>query len=152
MQSSAANVDEYLAELPDDRRGAIIAVRQVILDHLPDGYEEAMNWGMIVYQIPLEVCPDTYNGQPLVCAALASQKRYMSVYLAAVYSSEETRREFEAAYKASGKRFDCGRSCVRFRKLDDLPLDVLGNAVASVSVDELIHITENAHAGRRRSK
>ena len=81
VSSKAATVEEYLAELPDDRREAISEVRDLILDHLPDGYVEGMNWGMIVYEVPLERYPDTYNKQPIGLVALASQKNYMSLYL-----------------------------------------------------------------------
>ena len=138
MLSKATTVEEYLAELPDDRRVAISTVRDEIIRRLPKGYEEAMNWGMISYQVPLETCPETYNGQPLMYAALASQKNHMAVYLMGIYMSEEDRQDFEKRYKATGKRFDVGKSCVRFRKLDDLPLEVVGDAIASQDVDEFV--------------
>ena len=83
MRSEAKTVDGYLAELPRDRREAISAVWRVIVENLPDGYEEAMNWGMITYQVPLSTYPETYNKQPLMYAALASQKNHMAVYLSA---------------------------------------------------------------------
>ncbi|UCD23135.1 MAG: DUF1801 domain-containing protein [Gemmatimonadota bacterium] len=152
MRSEATTVAQYLADLPDDRRQAIEQVRQVVRDNLPDGYEEAMNWGMITYQVPLETYPDTYNKQPLMYAALASQKNHMAVYLSGIYTSDSTRREFEAAYKATGKRFDVGKSCVRFKKLDDLPLDLIGETIASMQVEELIAATEKAHSKRRGKK
>jgi uncharacterized protein YdhG (YjbR/CyaY superfamily) len=136
MRSDADTVEKYLDELPDDRREAIQTVRTVILDNLPDGYEEVMDWGMITYQVPLETFPDTYNGKPLMYAALASQQRHMAVYLTSVYAADDSREAFEAEYRATGKRFDMGKSCVRFRKLDDLPLDLLGRTIASVGVAE----------------
>ena len=105
MQSEANTVEEYLAELPDERREMVETVRQVILENLPDGYEEAMNWGMITYQVPLETYPDTYNGKPLMYAALASQKNHVSLYLTGIYMDEEARETFKAAYKATGKRY-----------------------------------------------
>jgi uncharacterized protein YdhG (YjbR/CyaY superfamily) len=145
MQSDATTVDQYLAELPAERRADIERVRQVVLDNLPDGFEEAMNWGMITYQVPLETYPDTYNKQPVMYAALASQKNYMAVYLMGIYSAEGRRDRFEAAYKATGKRFDVGKSCVRFRKLDDLPLELIGETIASMSVDDVIAALEQAH-------
>ena len=126
MQSDAATVTEYLAGLPDDRRKAMAAVRKVIRANLPKGIVESMNWGMIVYEVPLTTYPDTYNGQPLAYAGLASQKNHMSVYLMGIYGSDTLRAEFEEAYRATGKRMDIGKSCVRFRTLDDLPLDVVG--------------------------
>jgi uncharacterized protein YdhG (YjbR/CyaY superfamily) len=152
MRSEATTVDQYLAELPQDRRAALANVRQVVLENLPTGFEEVMNWGMITYQVPLETYPDTYNKQPLMYAALASQKNYMAVYLSGIYSSEQSRKEFEAAYKATGKRFDVGKSCVRFRALDDLPLDLIGETIASMGVEDLITRTEQAHSRSKLRK
>jgi hypothetical protein len=149
MQSTAETVAEYLAGLTQDRRQAIELVRRTILDHLPQGYEEAMNWGMITYQVPLDRYPDTYNGQPMMYAALASQKNHMAVYLLGIYSSDEAREEFETAYKATGKRFDVGKSCVRFKKLDDLPLDLIGDTIASMEVEQMIALVESVHSGRK---
>jgi hypothetical protein len=149
MQSDATSVAQYLAELPADRRAAIEAVRQTLLANLPEGYEEAMNWGMIVYQVPLARYPDTYNGQPLAYAALASQKNYMAVYLSGIYADDETRQAFEAAYRATGKRYDVGKSCVRFRKLEDLPLALIGESVARFGVDAFIAQAEKAHHVRK---
>ncbi|MEE8191540.1 MAG: DUF1801 domain-containing protein [Gemmatimonadales bacterium] len=150
MQSAAATVDEYLSELPDERRDAIGKVRQTILDNLPQGYEEVMNWGMITYQVPLETCPDTYNGQPLMYAALASQKNHMAVYLTGIYMSEEARSRFEAAYKATGKRLDVGKSCVRFRKLEDLPLQLIGESIASEDVEGFVARSKQVTSARKR--
>ena len=99
MHSDADTVDAYLAALPEDRRAALTQVRQVILENLPDGIVETMNWGMISYEIPLSTYPDTYNGQPLMYAALGSQKNHMAVYLMAVYGIEKQREKFEAAYR-----------------------------------------------------
>jgi uncharacterized protein YdhG (YjbR/CyaY superfamily) len=149
MRSDATTVDEYLANLPDDRRRAISEVREVILTNLPEGYEEAMNWGMISYQVPLETYPDTYNKQPLMYAALASQKNHMAVYLTGVYASDAEREAFEEEYRSTGKRLDMGKSCVRFRKLDDLPLDVIGRAIAACDVESLIELVETARPAKR---
>ena len=142
VRSDAATVEDYLAELDDDRRAALTTVRQVVLDNLPPGYEEAMNWGMITYQVPLATYPDTYNGQPLMYAALASQKNHMALYLTSVYASPGDAETFELEYRATGKRFDMGKSCVRFRKLDDLPLDLIGQTIAATPVDEFIQMVE----------
>jgi len=98
VSSDAATVDQYLAELPDDRRAAISAVRNVILANLPDGYEETMRWGMISYEIPLARYPDTYNGQPLSYAALVSQKRHMAVYLNGIYADGDEANWFTDPY------------------------------------------------------
>jgi hypothetical protein len=152
MQSDAATVPEYLASLPDDRRKAISAVRKVIRANLPKGIVESMNWGMISYEVPLKTYPDTYNGQPLAYAALASQKNHMSVYLMGIYGSEALRGEFEDAYKATGKRMDIGKSCVRFRTLDDLPLDVVGQAIGAMTLEQFLALHDEASSMRASKK
>lgn len=138
VTSDSQTPDEYLASLPDDRREALSAVRRTILDNLPDGFREGMQYGMIGYYIPLERFPETYNGQPLGLAALASQKRHMALYLNSVYGDRVTEASFREAYAASGKKLDMGKSCVRFRRLEDLPLDVIGDTIRSQSVEEFI--------------
>lgn len=148
MRSDAATVEEYLASLPPDRREALQEVRSTILDNLPDGYEETMGWGMIAYVVPLERYPDTYNGQPLMYAALASQKRHMALYLTGVYSHESSRQRFLEGYRASGKEPDVGKSCVRFTRLDDLPLDVVGEAIGEYEVDGFVRLQEEARSRR----
>jgi len=148
MQSEATTVDQYLAELPEDRRAAIEEVREVILANLPEGYQESMNWGMISYEIPLERYPDTYNKKPLGYAALASQKNHMAVYLMSIYSGQDTTASFEQEYRATGKRYDVGKSCVRFRKVEDLPLDLIGRTIAATSADQYIADYEAARSAR----
>jgi hypothetical protein len=144
VQSSAATVAEYLEELDPDRRAAIDEVRRVILDNLPDGYDEAMSFGMISYEIPLDRFPNTYNGKPLVYAALASQKNYMALYLNSVYGDSDTDAWFRQRYEATGKKLDMGKSCVRFRRLDSLPLELVGEVIAKTSVDDYIASYEKA--------
>ena len=140
MRSKAKTVTDYINILPDDRKYAITEVRDTILNNLPEGIQEIMNWGMITYQIPLELYPNTYNGQPLMFAALASQKNHMAVYLSGVYSDDKLREKFIAEYKATGKRLDIGKSCVRFRKIDDLPLELIGQAISAIDVKSFIKI------------
>ena len=152
MRSEALTVTQYLSELPADRREAIEAVRNTILEHLPAGYEEVMNWGMITYQVPLETYPDTYNRQPLMYAALVSQKNHMAVYLIGIYMDDGAQQAFETAYRATGRRYDVGKSCVRFRKLDDLPLALIGESIASLSVDEFIAGFEKAQSDRKSKR
>jgi len=142
MRSEATTVDQYLAELPDDRRDAIETVRDVILSNLPEGYAESMMWGMITYSVPLDVHPDTYNGQPLMYAALASQKNHMAVYLSGVYADDERRDAFLSDYRATGKRLDMGKSCVRFRRIDDLPVELIGESIGAIDVDSFIELYE----------
>ena len=139
-QSQATTVEEYLAELPADRAETLEAVRKVILEHLPEGYVETMQYGMIGYSVPLEMYPVTYNGQPLEYAALASQKRYKSLYLMNVYGNPDTDQWFIQGYKASGKKLDMGKSCVRFKKLDELPLDLIGQVIARTPMTEFTSI------------
>src|SRR5258708_4000310 len=127
----------YIKGLPADRRAAITAVRKVILDNLPKGYEECVQYGMISYVVPHSIYPAGYHcdpSQPLTYACLASQKNYMAVYLFNVYGHKETEQWFKKAYQASGKRLDMGKCCVRFKKLEDLPLDVIGQVIARTPV------------------
>lgn len=138
MRSEAKTVKEYLDGLPEERRKALSKVRAVVRKNLAKGFRESMNWGMITYEVPLSLCPDTYNGKPLLYAALASQKNHMAIYLTGCYMSDATRREFESAYAAAGKRLDAGKSCVRFKKVEDLPLEVIGDAVAEYTVEEFV--------------
>jgi hypothetical protein len=152
VQSKAKTVEQYLAELPPDRREAISAVRKVILKNLPDGFEEVMQYGMISYVVPFNLFPAGYHcdpSQPLNFAGLASQKNHMAIYLMCVYGHNETQGWFVKAYKASGKKLDMGKSCVRFKKLEDLPLDVIGQAIARVPVDKYIKAYEDA---RKKAK
>ena len=146
VSSSATTAEQYLAELPDDRRADVARVREVILANLPDGFEETMQYGMIGYAIPLERFPNTYNGQALGSVALAAQKRHISVYLHGLYASRELTDWFVAAYAESGKKLNMGKSCVRFRRADDAALDVIGAAVARVTPDDLIAAHEAVHS------
>ena len=138
MQSKENSVKQYLNELPEDRKESLSIVREAIVKNLPTGYVEVMNWGMITYEVPLETFPDTYNGKPLMYVALASQKNHMSVYLMGCYMSPEIRKKFENAYKQSGKKFDAGKSCIRFKKEEDLPLELIGKTIGSMSVEQFI--------------
>jgi hypothetical protein len=146
--SEARTVEEYLVELPEERRRIIKELRGVILENLPPGYEETMNWGMITYQVPLERYPDTYNGRPLMYAALAAQKNGYSLYLTAVYQREELKQRLLQAYEQTGLKPDLGKSCIRFRRVDQLPLEEIGRLVAEKTVDEFIADYEAARRGR----
>jgi Domain of unknown function (DU1801) len=144
VRSDASTVEEYLAELDDDQGPAVAAVREVVLANLPDGYEETMRWGMISYEVPLERYPDTYNGQPLSYAGLAAQKRYVSLYLSCVYADATRASTFEDRFRATGKKLDMGKSCVRFRRADDLPLELIADVIAGTSVDEFVSLYEKS--------
>ncbi len=148
VHSDAVSVEEYLSELDDVRQEAVSAVRQVILDNLPVGYEEIMQYGMISYVVPLDVLADTYNGQPLMYIALASQKQYMSLYLTNVYGDESVEKWFKERYLATGKKLNMGKSCVRFRKLDDLPLELVAEVVARTPIDEFVTTYQASRSAR----
>ena len=131
-------MQEYLDELPADRRAVVSAVRDVVLRNLPKGYRESMSWGVISYEIPLEHFPDTYNGQPLGYIALAAQKNHYALYLMCFYGNTGAGGLAERGVQEGGKKLDKGKSCLRFRKLEDLPLDVIGQAVAKVTPEKYI--------------
>lgn len=156
MIRKAGTVSEYLRSLDPAERKEIQKVRAVVKKNLPRGYKEGVNWGMICYTVPLSRFPDTYNKQALCYAAIAAQKHYHSLYLMSVYGHEPTRKWFRSRYKASGKKLDMGKSCVHFRHADDLPLDVIGEAIARTSVDAYIRHYETARppksAARKAAK
>lgn len=141
MTSKAKTVEEYLASLPEDRRAAIGAVRKVILASLPKGYEECMNYGMIGYVVPHSIYSAGYRCDPklpLPLGGLASQKNHMSFYVMTAYGGSPTEKWFRKAWLATGKKLDMGKCCVRFKKLDDVPLDIVGELFARVPVKEYI--------------
>lgn len=143
-QSKAKTVDEYLKELPEDRRKAIAKVRAVVRKNLPKGYRETMNWGMITYELPLERYPDTYNGQPLCYAGIASQKNHISLYLMAPSGDPKQEKFLKDEFKKAGKKLDMGKSCIRFKNVDDIPLDAIAKVVASTPPEEMIKRAEKA--------
>ena len=150
MAKKAATVAEYLDALTPERRDAIEQVRKVILDNLPKGYQESLTYGVLSYEVPLSRLPDTYNGQPLSYVALGSQKNYMSLYLMNIYGDPKAAKWFKSAYKASGKKLDMGKSCVRFEKVEDLPLDVVAEVVGRTPMEDWIRIYRESRATRRR--
>jgi hypothetical protein len=147
MQSKATTVEQYLSELPEDRRAAIQAVRKVILENLDSDYEEGIQYGMIGYYVPLRVYPAGYHcdpKQPLPFAGLASQKNHMALYLMCVYGESDLAKWFRQTWAKTGKKLDMGKSCVRFKKLDDLALDVVGEAIGRVPARKYIAYCEAA--------
>ena len=147
-RSDAKSVEDYLAELPPERRAVVAAVRQLILRNLPQGYREAMAFGMIGYGIPLETCPDTYNGQPLAYIGLAAQKNYYTIHLMSIYAGSEAEARLRAQFRKAGKKLDIGKSCVRFRMLEDLELGAIAEAVAGTPPDAFIAAYEASRRGR----
>jgi hypothetical protein len=131
MASKPATVADYLASQPADRRAAIEAVRAVILKNLDSDYEEGMQYGMIGYYVPHRVYPAGYHcdpKQPLPFAGLASQKGHMSLYIMGCYGSPEQEAWFRKAWTDTGRKLDMGKACIRFKKLEDVALDVVGEA------------------------
>jgi uncharacterized protein YdhG (YjbR/CyaY superfamily) len=155
MSSHPATVEEYLAGLPEDRRAAISAVRAVIRANLPDGYVETVQYGAIGYVVPHTLFPPGYHcdpSQPLTLAVLASQKNYVSLHLMTIYGDPATAEWFRDAYAASGKKLDMGKACIRFKKLEDLPLEVIGQAIARVPAQAYIERYEAALRARGKDR
>lgn len=154
MQSKAATVDEYLKSLPEDRRASIGAIREVIKKNLPKGYEEGMQYGMIGYYVPHSVYPDGYHcdpRQPLPFASVASQKNYMSIYLMSIYGDAGHRAWFTEAWTVTGRKLDMGKSCVRFKRIEEVALDVVGEAIARVPVKAYLeHYEAHKPAGGKK--
>ncbi|MGE0479788.1 MAG: DUF1801 domain-containing protein [Phycisphaerae bacterium] len=147
MQSKATTVEQYLAELPPDRRAALSAVREVILDSLDNDFEEGMQYGMIGYYVPHRVYPAGYHcnpKQPLPFAGLASQKNHMAIYLMSVYGDGEHWNWFREAWARTGKKLDMGKCCIRFRRVEDLALDVIADAICRTPAGAYIAYYERA--------
>jgi hypothetical protein len=139
--SKAKTVKAYLAALPAERRAAIEAVRNVILENLDDAYEEGVQCGMIGYYVPHKVYPAGYHcdpKQPLPFAGLASQKNHMALYLMCIYNDSGDAQWFRREWAKTGKKLDMGKCCIRFKKLDDLPLPLIGRAIARVPAKKFI--------------
>ena len=151
MKSSAETVGQYLEELTPERREAVSLVRDVILANLPEGYEEIIDFGMIAYVVPLARYPKTYNGHPLSYAGISSEKNHVSVHLMNIYADPGSERWFVDNYRATGKKLDMGKSCVRFKKLDDLPLSLIGEAISRTTIEEWIRCYEALRPAKRRS-
>jgi uncharacterized protein YdhG (YjbR/CyaY superfamily) len=149
VTSAADTVDAYLAELPPERREVAVALRALIRRHLPEGYVEAMTWGMPTYEVPLARYPDTYNKKPLAYVGFAVQKQKYSLYLMGVYEDSMQERTLRQAAAAMGVTLDMGKCCLRFSTLDRLPLDAIGTLIASLRVDDFIAVYEAAHASSK---
>ena len=145
--AGATTVDEYLKQLPEDRREALQTVRQTILKNLPKGYEEGIQYGMIGYYVPLSLYPPGYHcakNTPLPFMGLGSQKNHMAFYCMGIYSNPEEEALFRQAWVDTGKKLDMGKSCVRFKKIEDVPLPVLGKTVKRITVKKFIQHYEAA--------
>ncbi len=149
MKTGASTIPAYLDSLPADRRSALEQILPIVRKNLPKGYEEAFASGMIAWQVPLSVYPDTYNKKPLMYAALGSQKNHMAVYLCNVYGDPKTRAAFEARWARSGKKLDMGNSCVRFKKIEDVALDALAEAIAATPMDAYVAAAKAVQAAKK---
>ncbi len=141
MQSKATTVAQYIAELPDDRREAISKVREVVLKNMDKTFAEGMNYGMIGWYVPHSVFPAGYHcdpSKPLPFAGLASQKQHMSLYMMSAYGDGGEEKWIREQFKKAGKKLDMGKCCIRFKKLEDLPLDVIAEAFRRVTAKEYI--------------
>jgi hypothetical protein len=139
---------EYLASLPAERRATIAAVRAVVNRHIPKGYQEAMNWGAITWEVPLSRYPKTPNGQPLCYVSLASHKSFCTLYLMGAYANSTSYAALKDAFRTAGKKFDMGKSCLHFKTPEDLELEAIGKVVGSHTPDQWIAVMEKS---RRRS-
>jgi len=142
VKSRAETVKEYLEELSPEKRKVVKKLRDKVLENLPIGYQETMNWGMISYEVPLTRYPDTYNKKPLMFAAIAAQKNYYSLYLTPVYQSKELEKELKEKYKETGIKVNMGKSCLRFKRIEEIPIDFIGDLISRVSIKEFIQIYE----------
>ena len=149
----ATTPQQYLDELPEDRKEPIRKLRQQILNNMPTGMEETMNYGMLGYVIPHSVYPDGYHcnpKQPLPFMNLASQKNFVAVYSMVIYAKKEVMDWFTLEYAKRCKyKLDMGKSCIRFKRIDDIPYDLIGELTAKVSTEEWIQIYENAYKKKK---
>ena len=148
----ALSVNQWLASVPAERKDAINAVRRVINEHLPRGYEETVDWDLLAWVVPRATLANTHNGHPLLLAALGAHRKLMTVYLMSVFGDPKLRKEFQSAYKKTGKKLNMGGCCVHFKKLDDLPLDVVGNIISRVAVDQYVERYENSRTKKNPKK
>ncbi|MFT4512763.1 MAG: hypothetical protein ACI89X_002867 [Planctomycetota bacterium] len=153
VQSKATSVSQYLKELPEDRRAAISAIRKVMRGSIDPGFEETMSYGMISYQVPLRIYPSGYHctpGAPLPYASLASQKNHMAIYMMGLYMDPDDTAWFVDAWKATGKKLDMGKSCIRFKKLEDVALDVVAEALRRMPSKRYIATYEGLYLSSRK--
>ena len=146
VSSKAKTPKEYIDQLPEDRRQTMRKLRALVRKHLPKGYVEVMRWGMLCYEVPLRTYPDTYNKEPLMYAALASQKNHYGVYLCGLYSFDKIQSRFVKAWKKRGVKLNMGKSCIRLKSWDECQEDLIAEVVSAVSVEDFV-----AHAKSLRN-
>ena len=146
FQNNAKTIAEYVASLPAERQRVVKQLRSFVKKHLPKGYKEQIGWGAITYAVPLKTLPDTYNGEPLCYAAIATQKNHYALYLMGVYGDPRQSKWMAGEFKNRGMKLDMGKSCLRFKSLDDIPLDVVGAVIASTPVEEYVEAYRSSRA------
>lgn len=150
MHSDAATVADYVSELDGGRREQVQTTLDLLRPHLPQGLQESMDYGMITWTIPLSVAPDTYNGKPLMFGGLASQKNHISLYLTCLYvgvpMSEE---EFRAQWSAP-KKLNMGKSCIRYRSVEDIDVSLIQRVLGETTLSGLITAYDRTRTQRRK--
>lgn len=153
MNIGAENVKDYLEKVPVERQEAFNKLRQTILENLPKGYEETMSYGMIGYVVPKSIYPDGYHCTPelpLPFMSIASQKNFVAFYHMGIYADPKLLDWFVNSYKEVSKyKLDMGKSCVRFKKMDDIPFDLIGQLVSKISCDDWINMYEGAYKPKK---
>lgn len=149
MQSKATTPEKYLSELPEDRKEAMLKLRNAIKENLPQGFEEVISYGMLGYVVPHSIYPSGYHCDPklpLPFINLASQKNFIALYHMGIYANKNLESWFVSEYPKHVKtKLDMGKSCIRFKKMDDIPFDFIGELVAKVSVEDWISNYEKAY-------
>lgn len=147
MQIEANSPEQYISAVPAERREALQNLRKTILENLPKGFEETMNYKMIGYVVPHSIFPDGYHCDPklpLPFAHLANQKNYLALYHSGIYADAKLRNWFIESYKSiTGKKPDMGKICVRFKNMQAIPYDLIGELMTKISVQEWITLYQN---------
>lgn len=147
MKIEASNPIEYIDQLSADRKEAITKLRSVIIENLPDGFEERMSYGMIGYVVPHSLYPDGYHCNPqlpLPFLSIASQKNFVALYHMGIYADLELLIWFKEEYSKHCKyKLDMGKSCIRFKKMNDIPYDLIAELVRKIDVNQWISIYES---------
>ena len=149
MQSKASSVDEYIQELPEDRKEVIQKLREIILKNLPEGFSEQIGYGMIGYVVPHSIYPSGYHCTPklpLPFANIASQKNFIAFYHMGLYANPKIYEWFVSEFtKHSSAKLVMGKSCVRFKKMTDIPFDLIGELMSKISVNDWIETYEEKY-------
>ena len=153
MQYKATSPEDYISQIPEDRKGPMKKLRQVILDNLPKGIEETMNYGMLGYVVPHSIYPEGYHCTPelpLPFMNLASQKNFIAVYSLVLYAKKDLMDWFTSEYSKQCKyKLDMGKSCIRFKRIDDIPFDLIGQLTAKVSTEDWIKLYEDLYKNKK---